>query len=145
MSVTRRRLALREKKSGYVYFGDTPLISRNANITNLVTLRQPAGSIFNYVLVLSKDRTGYKQIAYTQDTLTSAKEGKVVLKPVQYFEGFESGTTTMSFQLTAREKNDELHFDFVRGTGGSGNYFVYHPQVFEVYGLMEPYEEGRIK
>lgn len=30
-------------------------------------------------------------------------------------------------------------------TSTSGDFYYYYSQAFEVYGLMEPYEEGRIK
>lgn len=142
--MNRRRLLRTSKRASYIYLGDTPILSGNISSSNFATITQPSNAIFNYILVISKDRNAYKQLTYTQDRLSSQDTGKVAIKAVPNYSGFAADATTLMFTIRARTDKSELTFGFNRGTGGTGNFFTYYPQAYEVYGLIEPYEEGDI-
>lgn len=142
--MNRRRLLRTSKRASYIYLGDTPVLPGNNNSSNFATITQPSNAIFNYILVISKDRNAYKQLTYTQDQLSSKATGKVAIKAVPNYAGYASDDTTMFFTIGARTDKSELTFSFNRGTGGTGNFFTFYPQAYEVYGLIDPYEEGDI-
>lgn len=144
MSMTRRRLLHLSKGASHIYLGDTPVLHGNTTVDNFATITQAAGVIFNYILVISKDRNAYKQIAYTQDQLTYQSNGVAVIKQVPNYSGYQSNSTTFMFKIMERENNSQLTIGFNRGTGGIGNFMTYYPQAYDVYALIEPYEEGDI-
>lgn len=148
MSLMRRRLLLIEEsgESGIIYFGDTPVINNwnNKNTSPFAELEQPSDSVFNYILFLSKDRRAYKQLAYTQNTLTSVSAGIAKFDASPYDGSINSTDAYYSFNLQGRNNNSKLIVGHVRMTSTSGNFYYYYPQSFEVYGLLEPYQEGDI-
>lgn len=147
MSLLRRRTMMRgaANKAGILYFGDTPVISssNNQNYDNIATLPQPEESVFNYILFLSKDRRAYKQIAYTQNTIEKTIYGKINFDASPYSE-FVSNAHESSFILNARTYTSSIIVGHGRMKSISGDFYTYFPQKFEVYGLLEPYEEGDI-
>lgn len=147
MSLGNRRRMLGGKKRNQTiyYLGDTPKMSddNNSPLSNLVTLRQPAGIDFNYILVVSKDRRAYKELAYRQDTLGSVYSGKVSYNASPY-QSYYANSVSLSFTLQSRNSTENIIVGHARMTSTSGNFYRYFPQAFEVYALTLPYEEGDI-
>lgn len=149
MSILLRRRAMllvKSQSAGLIYFGDTPTMNSQLNqgSAKLVELNQPSSAIYNYILIISKDRRAYKQFAYTQDTLTQSVYGKISFNAEPHSGSVSSDSNPSSFILRSRESNASIIVGHTRMTSNTGNFYYYYPQAFEVYGLIEPYEEGSI-
>lgn len=133
------------RKQKVTYLGDTPNMgNNNSNIGNLVTLSQPTGIVFNYILVISKDRKAYKELAYQQNTLSYVGNGKVSYDASPYSGSYHNDNSTISFNLAARASTENIIVGHQRMSSTSGTFYVRFPQAFEVYALTLPYEEGDI-
>lgn len=150
MSLLARRRAMmggkKVRKQKATYLGETPEMnsSSNQNTNTLVTLTQPTGITFNYILVISKDRKAYKELAYHQDTLAFVNKGRVSYDATPYSGSYHADNATNSFALVNRASTESIVVAHARMTGTSGTFYGRFPQKFEVYALELPYEEGDI-
>lgn len=144
----RRRGMMGDNKRNQqvTYLGDTPVMNsdRNQDNPNLVTLSQPTGSVFNYILVISKDRKAYKELVYRQDTLTFVGKGRISYDATPYSGSYHADNVAISFILKARDSTENIIVGHSRMTSTSGTFYLRFPQAFEVYALALPYEEGDI-
>lgn len=148
MSLGKRRRMMGDNKRNQqvTYLGDTPVMNsnRNKDNPNLVTLSQPTGSVFNYILVISKDRKAYKELVYRQDRLTGVNYGRISFDATPYSGSYYSDNSPISFTLKPRDSTENIIVGHARMTGTSGDFYWRFTQAFEVYALTLPYEEGDI-
>lgn len=134
------------RKQKATYLGETPEMNSSSNKTTntLVTLTQPTGITFNYILFISKDRKAYKELAYHQDTRAIALRGRISFDGTPYTGLYYDDNSSISFSIRDRSSTENIIVGHARMTSTSGNFYIRFPQAFEVYALTLPYEEGDI-
>lgn len=134
------------RKQKATYLGETPEMNNRSNQTTnpLVTLTQPTGITFNYILFISKDRKAFKELAYHQDTRAVVAYGRISFDATPYTGSYYNDNSPISFVLSERNSIGNIIVSHARMTSTSGNFYSRFPQAFEVYVLTLPYEEGDI-
>lgn len=117
--------------------GETPEMNDNNNSSNdnLCTV-DVDGLAFDAILFRSRDKTAYKIVPYFTDTIQNTNNGPLVF-PVSSTQVIKYTAITISFGIRPRDSAEvkTLTICHQRMTSRSGDFYMRHPQVFDIYAM----------